>query len=69
LEEGLVVKSNENKNQSTWNAPASTVLLMEVSNCEAQITNPVEDQSPANDGLSGGGDFDSYSRAMAATTA
>lgn len=48
-------------NQSTWSAPASTVMLMEVSNCEAQVTNPTEDQSPTNDGLSGGGDFDSYS--------
>lgn len=47
--------------QSTWTAPASTVLLMEVSKCEAQVTNPIEAQSPTNCGLSGNNNFLAYS--------
>ena len=41
--------------QATWNAPASTVMLVEVSNTEAQITNLQEGDSPSTCGYGGGG--------------
>jgi len=46
--------------ESTWNAPASTVLLMEVQGTEVQVTNPREAMSPVNLGY-GGSNFQSWS--------
>jgi len=39
--------------QALWTSPSRTVLLMEVSGSEAQLTWPGETQSPSNDGLGG----------------
>jgi len=46
--------------QSQWSSPTRTVLLMEVSGCEAQLTWPGETQSPSNDSLGGGASLYGY---------
>lgn len=46
--------------QSQWTSPSRTVLLMEVSGSEAQLTWPGETQSPSNDSLGGGASLYGY---------
>jgi len=46
--------------QAQWTSPSRTVLLMEVSGCEAQLTWPGETQSPSNDSLGGAASLYGY---------
>jgi len=47
-------------NEAAWQAPSRTVLLTEVSDCEAQITWGNETQSPSNDGLGSNSNLMAY---------
>jgi len=46
--------------QATWNSPSKTVLLLEVSGCQAQITSSSETQSPSDNGLGASWNFEAY---------